>query len=385
MAEDGRGGPYGHPEPVSATFALVLIGLAAGTWLMWRIPTPSPGAEPAEVARASVIIPARNEEASLARLLDSLDAQPRPPKEIIVVDDGSEDATATLAARAGVTVVAAPPRPAGWVGKPWACHIGAGAATGDTLVFLDADTVLGFDGLERVVGAHGAFASDGLLSVQPFHRTVRTYEQLSAFCNVVSMMATGAFRPGDERDHNVAYGPCLVTSAVAYRRAGGHAAVAGEVVEDVQLARAHRRVGQAVHCLAGGDAISFRMYPSGLGQLIEGWTKDLASGAGLVSPLPMLGAVAWVAACATVGAEGVVAAVHAGESSFWPLIGWLLVAGQLTWLLRRLGSFRWWTAVAFPIPLAAFLAIFLRSCVHRSIRRSVRWRGRTIDLGGAAR
>ena len=236
----------------------------------------------------------------MPRLLASVVVQATAPHEVFVVDDGSTDRTAVVARQAGATVLTALPPPDGWVGKPWACHTGANAAGGSLMVFLDADTELGPDGLDRLLTAHTALAPDGLLSVQPFHRTLRAYEQLSSFCNIVSMMASGAFRPGAQPTSNVAFGPCLVVGSSAYRRAGGHAAVSGQVIEDIHMAQAHRRIAQPVACLAGGTAISFRMYPSGIRQLYQGWTKNLAGGVRLVSPLPMLGAVLWVAACAAV-------------------------------------------------------------------------------------
>jgi 4,4'-diaponeurosporenoate glycosyltransferase len=61
-------------------------------------------------------------------------------------------------------------------------------------------------------------------------------------------------------------------------------------------------------------------------------------------------------------------------------VAWLVVAWQLRALLRRLGSFRWWSWVLFPVPLLAFDLIFVRSAVRTVVRRSVRWRGRHVDL-----
>ena len=362
---------------------VVALGLAAGTWLTWRLPTPSTIGVEDRAARVSVVVPARDEAGTLPRLLASLAAQLPPPGEVIVVDDGSSDGTAGVAARAGVTVLAAPPRPAGWLGKPWACHTGAEAATGEVLLFVDADTWFGPDGLARVLGAHAALAPDGLLSVQPFHRVERPYEQLSAFPNAVAMMASGAFAARPVKVRPVAFGPCLVTDATAYRLTGGHAAVRGEVIEDLHLARAYDHAGRPVACLAGGDDVAFRMYPRDAGQLVEGWSKNLAGGPRLTALLPTLGAVAWVAAAAAMTAAGAAAVLDAatgGPVRWWVLAGWLAVAVHLRWVLCRIGSYRWWTAVAFPVPLLAFLALFLRSVIQRGLRRRVTWRGRDIGL-----
>ena len=367
------------------TSALVVVaGLAAGTWLLWRIPTPPPAQHEQVRTCTSIIIPARNEERSLPRLLASLAIQRPPPLEVIVVDDGSTDGTADLARSGGAHLIDAGPLPAGWLGKPWACSKGASAARSPTLVFLDADVELGKDGLARLLRAHAEQAPDGLLSVQPHHLARRAHEQLSAVCNVVSMMATGAFRPGSSADDQaVAFGPCLVTSTEAYRSAGSHAAVAGELIEDVHLARAYRSAGRPIRCLVGGTAVSFRMYPTGTRQLVEGWTKNLAGGPGLVPVFPLVGSVAWVTAVATVAVHGVAMAWTAPTGAgWWPAVAWPAVAVQLTWILRRIGSFRWWVASAFPVPLAAFVALFARSWARRTLRHQVRWRGRNIDVRG---
>ena len=127
-----------------------------------------------------------------------------------------------------------------------------------------------------------------------------------------------------------------------------------------------------VRCLGGGTTVSFRMYPDGLGSLVEGWTKNLAGGALRVAPMALLGAVLWVTAGLSVALDAVTAPTVA------VLVGWVAVAAQVWWMLRRLGSFHWLTAVLFPVPLLAFVALFLRSLVLRLTHRSVTWRGRRV-------
>lgn len=353
---------------------VVVSGWTAGSVLLWRVRTPPAGEAPTGAGPISVVIPARDEERNLPRLLASLRAQRTPALEVIVVDDSSSDATAAVARAAGASVVTAPAPDPGWLGKPWACHLGAQRAAGERLVFLDADTWLAPDALDRLAAAHHHEAPGGLLSVQPFHEVRRPYEELSAFANVVPLLASGtcAPRPGPA---TVAFGPCLVTRATDLRAVGGFAAVRGDTLEDVALARAYRAAGRTVRCLGGGATVRFRMYPGGLRSLVEGWTKNLAGGAARTPLIPTVGAVAWVTACATV----VVAAISRPS----PVVAaaWVGVAAQLRWMLRRVGSFSVWTAALFPLPLLAFIALFLRSLGARLVRRRVRWRGRTIRLG----
>jgi 4,4'-diaponeurosporenoate glycosyltransferase len=354
------------------SLALIALGLAAGTVLLWRLPRVPLVTSPGLVGSVTVVVPARDEERSLPRLLASLAAQHEPPLEVLVVDDGSTDGTATMARAAGVRVIDAPPPPPGWLGKPWACHHGARAASGERLVFLDADTWLSPDGLGRLVAAHQDAVPGGLLSVQPHHVVRRPYEQLSAVCNTVPVLASGMAAVRPARSAPMAFGPCLVTRAADLAAAGGFATVAGEVVEDAALARAYGRAGRPVRCLAGGDAVGFRMYPDGWRSLVEGWTKNLSGGAAQSAWLPLLGAVAWVTA-------GLTIVVHPAPTAVFAAV-YGAFAAQLWWMLRRLGAFHPLTAVLFPIPLLAFTLLFVRSMAVRVLRRPVRWRGRAIDV-----
>lgn len=372
----------------------VLLGWTAGAVLMWRLRTPPPADLAALdlTAVTSVIIPARDEQATLAHLLASLAAQESHALEVIVVDDGSTDATASVAAALGATVLDAGDPPAGWLGKPWACEHGVRSAAGTRLVFLDADAWLAPDGLARLVGAQATTAEEGLLSVQPYHRVERPYEHLSALGNIVPVLASGMAAPGAARrpggSRSVAFGPCLVTTRAALASVGGFDAVRGSVVEDVALARAFRNAGRPVRCLSGGPSVEFRMYPHGARSLVEGWTKNLAHGATRAPLLPTIGAVAWVvmlAAVATAGLGGIAGWVlGGGRPSAAVMIAWVAVGSQMAWMLRRLGSFRWWCSVAFPLPLVAFVALFLRSAYLRLFHRPVMWRGRQIDVGSGA-
>ena len=363
---------------------VVLLLLAAAVvplWLLRDLRTIPPAPRSAAARAVSVIVPARDEERTLPTLLASLDSL--PVAEVVVVDDSSSDDTSAVAVAAGArVVVAARARPAGWTGKAWACHTGAEATSGDLLLFLDADTVLSpgaIDGLLLLHRSHG-----GLVSVQPHHRVVRAHEQLSAYFNAVALLASAAFT-GRPTTRPMAFGPCLLTSRDDYERAGGHRAVRGEILDDVRLARAYDRAGLPVTCVAGGGSISMRSYPDGLAQLVAGWTKNIASGASAASPLASLATVLWICAhhVVAVGALTAVSGVATGRADasalLWAL-AWLVAALQLRSVLRAAGTFRWWTWALFPLPLLAFDLVFARSALLTVVRRSVRWRGRPVDL-----
>ena len=122
----------------------IVTGLSLFCWLVpWVMfvrfrRVPAGCGEGREDVRISLVVPARNEEDNIGGLLDSL--REHDLHEVIVVDDQSEDKTAAVAARQGARVVQGESPPPGWLGKPWACYQGARIATGDWLLFLDADT-----------------------------------------------------------------------------------------------------------------------------------------------------------------------------------------------------------------------------------------------------
>ena len=337
-------------------------------------------------ATVSVIIPARNEAATLPRLLGSLRRLTTAVSEVIVVDDGSGDGTASVARTGGAVVLPVDGPPPGWTGKAWACHVGARASTGELLLFLDADTLLTPYALDGLLALHER--QRGLVSVQPFHDVERPYEQLSSYFNVVSVLASGAFGPHPER-RAMAFGPCLLTSRTDYEHAGGHAAVRGAILDDVGLAAAYARVGLPVSCAVGGRSVRMRMYPAGVRQLAEGWTKNFASGASAAAPGPTLATVLWVAAHHAVGVGAALSLAEAvtgrrvplasGRLAFW-VVAWVGVAWQLRSMLRSIGSFRWWTWAVFPAPLLAFDVLFARSAALTLVTRSVRWRGRDVPI-----
>lgn len=215
--------------------------------------------------KVSIIIPARDEEHNLPLLLASLSKQSIPPHEIIVVDDGSTDRTAAIAGEMGALVISSESLPDGWRGKTWACHQGAARAGGDLLCFVDADTTFAPGGLERMLSCY----SGGAFSVGPWHAVEKTYENLSLFFNL--NMVAGTVPHG-------LFGQMLLVDRGSYYQVGGHASVRGLILENFRLADHFRAKGISVSSAAGRGVLSFRMYPGGIRDLIEGWTKGFASG-----------------------------------------------------------------------------------------------------------
>jgi len=341
-------------EAIILTPALLLW--FAGFFILARIRMSGRVAPPIRPAPSlSVIIPARNEEHNLPVLLRSINAQSVRPQEVIVVDDASTDRTAEVTRSLGATVISSQPLPAGWRGKTWACQQGAKTARGDTFLFVDADSWFETGGLERIL----AHKNPGALSVGPYHAVREPYEQLSVFFNLIMTAATVPGR---------LFGQMLLVSRANYQCVGGHEAVKGRILENFQLSERFREKGIPLHSLTGKGMLAFRMYPNGLSELVEGWTKGFASGAGQTEKPMLLLIVAWL--------TGMMLPLGLLPFSAWASLLYLFFAAQLAVMFRHVGAFRWYTALFYPVPLIFFFVVFAVS-VLRSGRR-VTWKGRTI-------
>ena len=366
---------------MSTTIAICAVGWLAGWWAFGR---PRRVESLEEVSSLdgvaaqllTIVIPARNEVRSLSGLLDDLERQRPLLSRVVVVDDHSTDGTVALARTYEfVEVVEAEDLPEGWTGKSWACWSGAEVATGDTLIFLDADVRLDPGMLDRLVVERDR--RGGLISVQPWHVTAQPYEQLSALFNVIALMGVGV---GGRSRPAAAFGPVLVTSRDDYELVGGHRAVRHEVAEDVALGRRYRSADREVTVLTGSAGIRYRMYPGGIRQLVQGWTRSMAAGAGATPPVRLVATAAWIAGMGS-AAVALVDGVSSRGSLVVGVVLYLLFVAQLHRLFDQVGAFGIVTAALYPVLVVAFLAVFTRSMWRTHVRHSVRWRGRLIPVG----
>lgn len=357
---------------------IILALWALGFVLLWRVPVcPHEGDEKTS-ANISLIIPARNEEHNLERLLASVARQSLKPFEVIVVDDGSTDRTADIARKYGALVLPAPPLPGGWRGKNWACWQGVQIARGDDFLFLDADVILQPGAFERI---HHAYDRDdcSVLSLGPYHEVQKPYEQLSAVFNLMMFMGMGSFSlTGSPDDPRGLFGPFCLFDRDAYQAVGGHKSVRGEILENMSLCALLRGMGFKLCCLGGKGVVHIRMYPDGLSSLIEGWTKAFASGASKTEPLTLALAALWMTG-------GMLAWIFSMLSL---LISWISPLVIITYaayavgmyfMLRAIGRFTWWSCALYPLLLMTFFIIFFRSAFARKFGGQVTWKGRTMD------
>ncbi|MGY1618096.1 glycosyltransferase family 2 protein [Geodermatophilus sp. SYSU D00691] len=343
-----------------------------------------PPAAPPPVRRpVTVVLPVRDEERQVAACLAGvLDQRGVPDLRVVVVDDGSTDGTAAAVRAVGdprVRLVAAGEPPPGWLGKPHACAVGAATAgVDDVLVFLDADVRLWPD---AVAAAVAVLDEHDLDLVSPWPRPLagtaaeRLVQPLSPWLWATTLplrLAERSPRPSLA----AANGQFLVVRGHAYRAAGGHAAVAGEVLEDIALLRAVKRAGGRGVPVDGSRLAACRMY-EGWAQLGEGYAKSLWATVG-GSP------AASAAAAAALTAVGVVPALAALRGSRAGLVGYAAgVAGRAV-VAARTGGRVWPDSLAHPLSLLLLDVLMARSVAgHRT--GTLSWRGRTLPAPAAPR
>ena len=355
------------------------------------MPTPE-----VSLPEVSIIVPARNEEASLGDCLESLTGQTGARFEIIVVDDASTDRTREIAQTyAGVRVISPELLPQDCAGKSWtgknnAIVAGAKAASAQWLLFTDADTVHLPGSLARALEEAKNERAD-LLSYSP-EQVVVTFAERAVMPVIFAELAAH-YPPRKVRDQNsgqsskqssrqssgqgseiaAANGQYILVRRTAYDAVGGHAAVATEILEDVALARLFRNAGRRLYFRYGGDAVRTRMYRN-WAQLREGWTKNLA----LLFPRPgrlaLQSVFVWFVAWFTIA---IAAAAALSRHFVW-------IAAVVLWLLvyRRIRAAHFTTvnnllAIAVGLPMFAYLLLHSKKA-HKYGR--VSWKGRAYSV-----
>jgi glycosyltransferase involved in cell wall biosynthesis len=325
----------------------------------------------------SVIVPARNEGICLGACLQSLVNQSGAPFEIIVVDDHSTDRTREIAlsfSNQHVRVIEAGPLPPGWTGKNNAVNAGSKAATGEWLLFTDADTIHLPGSLARSLEEakrHGA----SLLSYSP-QQVVKSFWE-KAIMPVIFAELAASYRPSQVSDPNspaaAANGQYILITREAHDAVGGHTAVAANLLEDVALARAVKQSGRNIFFRYGEDAVQTRMYRS-LAQLREGWTKNLA----LLFPAPARLAALRAIEFVLIATSAAIAASETLRGSWQPAIlaGTLAVIMYGFFLERiRRAHFAWNANLLAVLGLPIFSYFLLRSkSAHAT--GTVAWKGR---------
>ncbi len=321
----------------------------------------------AATERVSLLVPARNEAATLPETLPRLLGQ--EALEVVVLDDASTDATPAIlgefsAHHPNLRVLRGEPLPEGWTGKNWACQQLSCSARGDILVFTDADVRWEAGTLNALLAFREREGAD-FVSIWPRQVTGSLLERLvvpviDQFLLAglpylgVRFLPFGAFSAGN--------GQLMLWTRRAYERVGAHAAFKNEVLEDVRMGQAAKGAGLRVALALGRRIIATRMYRSPQA-LLEGFSKNIAAAAGGRVPLLILTAVSVLS-----------------HTLVWPLAlldaRWLVPAA-LSLSLRLLVNLKTGRS-PLETPLQPLMSFPLLVIAGRAIfSRGYRWKGRT--------
>jgi hypothetical protein len=344
--------------------------------------------DPAENSRlevsVQVVVPARNEQASIGSCLQSLVSQQGIGFRITVVDDGSTDRTREIAASfPGVRVISAPEPAPGVSGKCNALITGSADATSPWLLFTDADTFHYPGSLARAIREAGERGVD-LLSYSPEQETVSWGE--AALMPVIFAELAKTYPPqrvNDPCDSTVAAnGQYILVCREVYESLGGHRAVAGKILEDVELARLFKASHHGIWFRQGAGLVRTRMYRD-FSSMRDGWTKNLV----FLFRRPL--ALAALRAVEFAGTAGFLMASLIAIARGNNAVGLAALAAGTgiysLFLLRiRRAHFparaNWMGFLGLPL----FAWLLVRSWLHANVRGAVTWKGRTYPHSAPA-
>jgi hypothetical protein len=316
----------------------------------------------------SLLVPMRDETAQLAASVPAMLAQ--GAGEVILLDDESTDGTgemarALLAGHPRARVEDGVPAPPGWVGKNWACQQLAGQATGSVLVFCDADVLLAEGAIDAAIAQMQTQRAD-VFSVFCRQITGSLGEQLVVplIDDVLLCFLPFGLLSADVPVAAAASGGLLAFTRPAYERLGGHAAVRGEIVEDVAIARRARRTGLKLGLALGGPVVATRMY-RGYAEVVTGMSRGLLPVTGGSRPGLVLGA-GWHLLAYTLPW------VMAPRRRGW-LVPVILGVAERALVEIKTGRRKVWQAGLVPLSPLAGVPI-----VARAVRGNRSWKGRPL-------
>lgn len=331
--------------------------------------------EPGNYPLVSVLIPARNEENTLPMLLTDLAESGYRHLEIIVCDDHSDDKTPEIlldfASRVpNLYIIQGDPLPEGWLGKNFACHQLSKRASGDYLLFLDADVRVSRGMVRKAVGyiQSGRYS---LVSVFP----TQLMQSLGELVTVpvmnwilLGLLPLPLVRMSRFSSLSAANGQFMLFDAREYHRNNWHEKVKGESTEDIAISRLVKKSGCKMSTLTGNSDVKCRMYTGG-GDAIRGFSKNVHQffgGSRLVMVLFSL-------------------IVLLGWLPVWVAFGWcglriyliLVIAGRVfTGMASRQGSM---ALFMHPVQMIAFASMAFMN-IYRKFKGEIEWKGRKIKI-----
>lgn len=311
-----------------------------------------------------ILVPMRNEELNVEGSLKSLlNSELLTQPKIYVLDDGSTDQTANLISEFKVAKLIGTEPPEGWLGKNWACHNLVKAGSGKYLVFVDADVRLHPYAIASAITKMNSLGWD-YISPYPKQLVGTFIEKLIQPLLQWSWIASVPLRIAEKfpsRSMTIANGQFLIIKRSAYEASGGHLAIAGEVLDDLELARLLIAKGFKGGVADGSAVSSCRMYKSSE-ELINGYTKSLWKAFG--------GVIGTIVALFLLAITGIIPYL-----SFGAPVVFIFLSRTLSAIKTRSNPAY---ALLHPLAILVLCYLILLSVLRKS-RGTLQWRGRAIS------
>jgi hypothetical protein len=334
-----------------------------------------------ESPRVSIIVAARNEQRNIREALQSLLALGYADYELIVVNDRSTDATGLILndladAEPRLKVIHVDTLPSGWLGKNHALWIGSRRATGELLLFTDADIVMEPTVLGRAVHFLEENRLDHLAATPSLRMPTVFLGMFGAAFIVIFSLFARPWKAKDPRSScHIGIGAFNLVRSTAYRLVGGHETIRLRPDDDIKLGKIIKQAGLRQDAAYAPEYLAVEWYAS-LGEVVRGLEKNAFAGADYNIPLVVAGAL-----CQTLCSIWPFAAIFVSSG---PSRGIYLLTVALL-LLTVADSARFhrtppWYAVGYPLASALFVYILVRTMVLNLVQGGITWRGTFYSL-----
>ena len=368
-------------------FLSALLIIAASNWRALQLldQQAAKSSHPIGTPNVSVLIPARNEAANILPMVESILKQDYPNFQILVLDDNSEDETGLILAELAnlnsrVCFLQGQPLPEGWMGKQWACHQLAQAATGELLLFTDADTRHSPQTLSNAIAVLLAERTD-LLTALPHQEMLTWGERLIVpllyWSFMVFIPLSLAYRIKIPA-LSMAIGQFILIRRQALEQIGGFEAIRKNAADDLSLVRRVKAQGLRWKVIDGGMDIRCRMYTN-FEQAREGISKNLFAVfdyrilpfifVWLWLGLVFIGPLVVLAAGALSGLVSQISLLLAGIAVLEAFLLWLIVVRRFRFPIR--------VAMFYPFNILTAIVLALRAVIL-NIQGKATWKGRRL-------
>ncbi|OQA21322.1 MAG: 4,4'-diaponeurosporenoate glycosyltransferase [Actinobacteria bacterium ADurb.Bin346] len=335
----------------------------------------------------SILIPARNEESNIKKLLLSLIKQDYKNIEILVLDDSSIDSTAAVVKQmelkdTRIKLIKGKKIEDGWMGKSWACHQLSSYAKGDYLIFTDADTLHFPDTVSKALAAMVQNKLDGI-SVYPKQLMVTfTERMLVSFIGMglFTMMPLALVKKTKGKFFSTGIGQFFMFKRQAYFKFGGHESVKAEILEDVHLSKKIKAAGFKYMVFDGSSNIFCRMYKN-FKDTITGFSKFIFAAFDYNGLMEAIAVAFYSALFLSPFILLPIAVLFEWSKTFLLLI---MLHILFVFVIKTVLSLRFKERLLdiflTPISVCFIIAVAINSYIQVRFKKGVYWKGRIYDV-----